>query len=166
MSVWVRAVRRREDVAGGDDGAAAVVGLPSVEEPHLPGVLVHLGVLAPHDPAGADGRVRHAALAAAGWRGCDCPPLGGEAWPRDGAVGVHLDGDGAGAGEGAGHGGATELLAEVSVGNLYIVPPTLRVLLNIKRGKGQCGLMAFYWILTPLLQIEILELKPHKVDKV
>ena len=105
-------------------------------------------VLAPHDPAGADGRVRHAALAAGGW---DCSPLGGEAWPGDGAVGVHLDGDGVAAGEGAGHGGATELLAEVSVGNLDIVPPTLRVLLNIKRGKGQCGLMAVYWILPPLL---------------
>ena len=148
MSVWVRAVRRREDVAGGDDGAAAVDGPPPVEEPHLPGVLVHLGVLAPDDPAGADGRVSDAALAAAG---CDCPPLGGEAWPGDGAVGVHLDGDGAGAGEGAGHGVSTELLAEVSVGNLDIVPATLRVLLNIKRGKGQCGLMASYWLLTPLL---------------
>ena len=129
VSVWVRAVGRGEDVARGDDGAAAVVRLPPVEEPHLPRVLVHLGVLAPHDPAGADGPVRHAALAAGGW---DCSPLGGEAWPGDGPVGVHLDGDGVAAGEGAGHGGATELLAEVSVGNLDIVPPTLRVLLNIK----------------------------------
>ena len=129
VSVWVRAVRRGEDVARGDDGAAAVVRLPPVEEPHLPRVLVHLGVLAPHDPAGADGPVRHAALAAWSW---DCSPLGGEAWPGDGPVGVHLDGDGVAAGEGAGHGGATELLAEVSVGNLDIVPPTLRVLLNIK----------------------------------
>ena len=115
-------------------------------------------VLVPHDPAGADGSVGHAALAAGGW---DCSPLGGEAWPGDGAVGVHLDGDGVAAGEGAGHGGATELLAEVSVGNLDIVPPTLRVLLNIKRGKGQCGLMASYWLLPPLLQIGILELKSH-----
>ena len=132
VSVWVRAVGRREDVARGDDGAAAVVRLPPVEEPHLPRVLVHLGVLAPHDPAGADGPVRHAALAAGDRRVRDCSPLGGEAWPGDGSVGVHLDGDGVAAGEGAGHGVSTELLAEVSVGNLHIVPPTLRVLLNIK----------------------------------
>merc|ERR1719195_1559849 len=59
----VRAVGRGEDVLGGDESAATPGGAAtSRDQGHLPRVLVHLRLLASHDPVG---RVGHTAGAGA-----------------------------------------------------------------------------------------------------
>ena len=100
------AVRGRQHVAVGDEGAATpaecivtssseselVMTLPGVaassaDEPHLPGVLVDLGLLTPDDPHGGVGRAAAAGPGAAAAGGVGGGGLGAGGGRRGGGVG-------------------------------------------------------------------------------
>merc|ERR1719195_466594 len=121
----VRAVGRGEDVLGGDESAATPgMAATSRDQGHLPRVLVHLRLLASHDPVG---RVGHTAGAGA----------------RSTCGGAAARGLGSGGGAGGGGGGLNTQVVHVNV----TPEPASGLLLVALELKAQC--VPHHWQLHP-----------------